>query len=241
MTASLVHYDAMDSSGSLFDLNEQQPSLSGIDLNRVGSVWVHRRDQTHWVWRGCWWEQAAADDLGPLLDRLCAHTALPSSEYLPESTRAVVAYRVIAAFLTHQILSPGRWTCRNGHLDSSDEGGRRDELFERFPEARERLRHADISDLFGQPAYRFWFLLKDDDPGLAVEPSSGLAWDTKGAGSILIAGIRGRTRSGRPCGQRRDTFCPDAFRQSHPTRSALRSRLHHRPGTRGGLAWLLLT
>jgi hypothetical protein len=164
------------------------PNLDRIELNRHGSIWVHRRDHTHWVWRGCWLELVLANDSQLLLDRLCGQAGLPPVSRTPRATRMSVSYRVIAAFMTHQSLGRQRWECRNGYLDSSGvSSGQRDELFDNFPAARERLLVCEPDDPFAIPAYRFWFLLKDGKPRLAFEPSQGLAWNTSGGATDLLA------------------------------------------------------
>lgn len=172
---------------SLID-QDQLSNLRSIDLNRIGSVWVHRRDDSDWVWRGCWTELLLVDDSRLPLDRLCWQAGLAAVLRLPNATRSVVSYRVISAFLTHQMLGRQRWECRNGFLDGSGmSGGQRDEWFDRIPAAGERMLVSEPSDPFGQPAYRFWFLLKDGEPRLAIEPSRGFAYDTRGHTTNLFA------------------------------------------------------
>jgi hypothetical protein len=67
--------------------------------------------------------------------------------------------------------SPGsvlQW--RNGNLGSSGgEGGRRDEYFRVFPAADEAC-VPEGNDLPGIPACRFWFLVRNGVPILAIEP-----------------------------------------------------------------------
>jgi hypothetical protein len=74
---------------SLIDQDEAS-SLRGIDLNRVGSVWVHKRDGSDWAWRGSWLEMVAVEDARPLLDRLCRRSDLPSLPHLIYLHRHVV-------------------------------------------------------------------------------------------------------------------------------------------------------
>src|ERR1700722_3471900 len=151
--------------------------LSRIDLNRAGSIWVHRLDHSSWTWRDCWQELVTADDLRPLLDRLRVQAGLPPvglapADRLPRSTRSVVTYRMIAAFLAHQVFSRTRWQCLNGYLDSSGmSGGVRHQFFDEFPAARERMTNSvNLFDDGGQAASGFWFLVKNDVPKLAIEP-----------------------------------------------------------------------
>jgi hypothetical protein len=100
-----------------------------------------------------------------------------------------VAYRVIAAFLAHAVFGRVKWECRNGYLDSSGGfgGGQRKEFFEGFPAARGRLAVRETHDVLAEPAYRFWFLLKDEKPRIAIEATRGIAWDSEGRKIDLFA------------------------------------------------------
>jgi hypothetical protein len=173
---------------SLIDQDEKS-NLRCIDLNRVGGVWVHKRDGSHWAWRGSWLEMLAVENPMPLLDRLCQRSGLQSMGHLPSSTRTVVTYRVIAAFLTNAVFGRVKYECRNGCLDSSGGfgGGPREEYFEHFPAARTRLKVHETYDVLAEPAYRFWFLLKGDKPRVAIEAARGLAWDSEGRTTDLYA------------------------------------------------------
>lgn len=49
-------------------------------------------------------------------------------------------------------------------------------------------------DLLGVPAYRFWFLLQDGEPQLAIEATRGMAWNRKGQATNLFAAYWARHR-----------------------------------------------
>ena len=172
---------------------EEASGLERIDLNRAGSAFVCQRGHQGWawVWRDCWPEMVATGDPRDLLDRLCARAGLMPVTRIPRATPAVVAYRVISAFLAHAMFGRVGWECRNGYLDSSGmSGGRRDELFEHFPMARQRLAVRQADDVLGIAAYRFWFLMRKDQPLLAIEAKNGIAWDTSGHETDLFAKYR---------------------------------------------------
>lgn len=181
-------------------LLDQDPAsgLERIDLNREGSTFVWSKDQQEgwrWVWRGCWPEMVATADPRELLDRLSQHAGLAPVKHVPHANAQVVAYRVISAFLSHAIFGRVNWDCRNGYLDSSGmSGGRRDELFQGFPSARQRLAIRERDDVLDIPAYRFWFILKNDTPVLAIEAKHGLAWDAAGRQTDLFAEYRTQRR-----------------------------------------------
>lgn len=164
--------------------------LQRIDLNRVGSVWVHRHNEA-WPWRNPWAELVANDDPKDFLDRLCDETPLARPGDIPPTSSATIGYRVVASLLTHAIFGRKHWECRNGCEDTSGYGGgARETLFDRFPGAAERLRVKEPDDLLDQPAYRFWFVLEDDRPVLAFEAMTGIAWTTSGREIDLLAKYR---------------------------------------------------
>jgi len=79
-----------------------------------------------------------------------------------------------------------RWEWRNGQLDASDGGGQREELFAALPSAADAC-VAVRGDLLGSPGYRFWFLLADGRPVLAVELSSARVYAVADSWSVLDA------------------------------------------------------
>lgn len=172
---------------------DKNSSLERVDLNRVGSIWVHRRDHSSWTWRNCWHELVTAHDLEPQLDRLRAQAGLPAvdtapADHLPKTTRSAVAYRMIAAFLAHQVFTSARWKCLNGYLDSEGmSSGVRNQFFDKFRAARERMEEEDSSRLFGTAAYDFWFLVEGDEPWVVIEPKQGFAWASDGRKTDLFA------------------------------------------------------
>jgi hypothetical protein len=115
-----------------------------------------------------------------VVDRLCQQAQLEQPAGLPASTPPVVVYRCIATFLAPAAFGRARWECRNGYCSTSGYGdGVRDEWFNAFPSARERLRVRHRDDTRGEPAFRFWFLLQDGKPKLCLE-STGRSWDLSG-------------------------------------------------------------
>ncbi len=56
---------------------------------------------------------------------------------------------------------------------------RLDQDVQPFPQATERLRKQLKTHILGDPAYRFWFLLRNDQPVLCLE-ITGVAWTLAG-------------------------------------------------------------
>lgn len=84
----------------------------------------------------------------------CAHGGRESH------TASQIARRLLKLHLSE---IPGTWSCRNGIADSSRGPERRLGLFAEVPAGMERLAAAPTHPL-GDPAYAFWFLLRDGVP-----------------------------------------------------------------------------
>ena len=155
-----------------------------IDLNRVGSVHVpHRFDNgvegpsPFAQWR----DVLATDDVRLFADSLCTAAGLRTPSQLPASTSRSLVYRFLSSFLGTTVFTSNLWRPESGYADSSGAVGSdiRQEYFDLFPLAAERLRVVVAADLLNQPAYRFWFLTLDGEPQLALE-TTGVAWTRNG-------------------------------------------------------------
>ncbi len=127
------------------------------------------------------WDMMAqdSDTQGPL-DLVCSSLGLEVPAKLPPSTPEVLVYRFIAAFLSQASFQKDRWECRNGMLDTSGYGGGPvDEYFTPFPAVREHLKKTLPDDFLNEPAYRYWFILKNGNPVICLQ-KQGLAWLPEG-------------------------------------------------------------
>jgi hypothetical protein len=138
------------------------------DFNRNGSLHLPRGRLT-------WQEILDASDSKKMLDNICQMMGFPKVENILPSTPTTLVYRFIATFLTHATFGIHRWECRNGYEDTSGYGGGVVSDFEGFPSAQERCKVKLEDDILKQPAYRFWFLRKEDKPLLCLE-TVGLLW-----------------------------------------------------------------
>ena len=138
------------------------------DLNRDGSLHLPGGTLS-------WQEILNASDPKMMLDKICQMLRFPKVGNTPHSTPTTLVYRFIATFLTHATLGIHKWECRNGYEDTSGYGGGVVSAFKDFPQAQERLKINLEDDILRQPAYRFWFLRKDDKPLLCLE-TVGLVW-----------------------------------------------------------------
>ncbi|WP_433803551.1 hypothetical protein [Actinomycetospora sp. CA-084318] len=136
-----------------------------LDLNREGSI--HAR-----TFKLTWVDALAAPGGHDLIKRLEADLDLSHNATTPATTARTLTYRVLARVLTSLVDDRHRWDARNGYYDSSGgDGGQRTEL-QQFPTVVDALEDRRPDDLLGIPAYRFWVLLRDDDP-VAVLDTDG--------------------------------------------------------------------
>lgn len=123
-----------------------------------------------------WNKMIESVDLKDLLDNISKMMGLPiPTSSLPSSTNTTLVYRFISSFLTHATFGKNKWECRNGCRDTSGYGGGVSKDFDMFVGAQKQIREIFPDDILGQPAYRFWFLRKNDVPVLCLE-TSGLVW-----------------------------------------------------------------
>jgi hypothetical protein len=172
---------------TLFPKEGRHP-FERLDFNRLGGLTYHylRPDgsQTFKVWPDFWAEFFNAADTREPMRKLAMFASLPPVAQLKTPTPAILAYRFIAGFLTHVAFNASfgsfNWECQNGYLDTSDGfGGVWESRFAEFPAAAERMREPSMDDPFGVPAYRFWFILLNEDPQLCLE-TTGRIWDRQG-------------------------------------------------------------
>lgn len=162
------------------------------ELNRQGRLHIGRMDgqPSASVSMDVWPRLATGETPRVILDEWCRHIHLPVPIPLPPGTPASLTYRIIAACLKQRIFDAGTWRCVNGFLDTSGwSGGVRDELFARFPGARARLRVAEHDDVLQAPAYRFWFLVRDEEPEVCLE-TTGTSWLPNGSSHDLVTEYR---------------------------------------------------
>ena len=108
--------------------------------------------------------------------------------------------RAIAQLLAPTTFDRRRFECRNGYYYGSNGGAVRWDWFNAFPRSIPRLRTGGHTDFRGEPAFRFWFVLRDGDPRLAFE-DTGWAWTLQGeeidivdlyqrAGTLQVVAVR---------------------------------------------------
>jgi hypothetical protein len=166
--------------GGLYDcLTLVDPAgLPVAEFNREGDLQIWRssegrRDSPKSL--DVWGHLSVADDPKEVLDLLSREIGVAVPSRLPRTGRPVLVYRFVAALLSQSVFGRAGWECRNGFFDSSGEECGVRPYFDSYPAARQRLGKPHQGDIAGQPAFRFWFVIRDDEPLVCLE-TTGHAW-----------------------------------------------------------------
>lgn len=144
---------------------------SVLQINRGGSLHVRLGNDVESY--PDWCERMLIDPV-TYLDEITRSIGYEVPSPLPSSTPATLAFRYISEILTHTIGRREHWECRNGFLDSSGwEGGKREDWFALFP-TTESETAAQLPERSLDPAYAYWFLLKNGDPVLCLDTDGRL-------------------------------------------------------------------
>ncbi len=159
-----------------------------LGLNRSGSAHIERFDDGRSVTRPDIWDEYLRGDPIDLVLNLERDAGLQAPTVLPQMTPAALTYACIAELMARTVDARRRIECRNGYLDHSGMGScdPRHELFTRFPRAERRAQEHERGDILDDPWYRFWFVLVDGEPSLALEPLTGTAWTEDGEEHDLV-------------------------------------------------------
>jgi hypothetical protein len=151
----------------------QNPAIA-IDVNRGGgSVHIHKDalglDGDMSV-HSDWMERMLGPEPDKFLDEIAHEARLTVPKKLPASTAATLTYRYISDSLAHSIGRFEKWECRNGFADTSGYGGGvRHQFFEQFSVFADENTIRRGSPIFGEHAYNFWFLMKNEQPVLCLD------------------------------------------------------------------------
>lgn len=167
--------------GGQYDcLTIASPTATGgtIQLNRNGSIQVHQRfdDSPDPQWEPTSWDEYLRADPRAFLDSLERAAGLPLPRHVPPSDPMTLAYRVFAGLAATAMKSVHPIEIQSGFIDTSGYGGGPNDALDMFPAIPAELRRLQDTDLFGEPGYRFWVVLRDRVPILAVEQDEGMAW-----------------------------------------------------------------
>ena len=162
----------------LGDGNQIDPG--NVPLNRNGTIQIHGRFDGKEVrdWEPTEWDEYLASDPREFLLRLEAAAGLDAPSTTPASTPTTLTYRVLAAVAATAVMSVHPIDIQEGFIDSSDWSGPNATL-DRFPIESARL-VAGPADLYGQAGYRFWIVVRDGEPLVAVDQADATAWAPAG-------------------------------------------------------------
>lgn len=166
-----------------------------VRLNRVGTIQVLDRfdgrpsDQ----WRPTEWTEYLFAEPRAFLDRLERAAGLPSPPQVPSATPRTLTYRVLAAIAATAFKSVHQIEIQQGYVDSSGYDAGPNENLDGFPIDPAHLR-ALPGDLFDEPRYRFWIVVRDRAPVLAVDEADALAWTPHGATPIELMALYEQSR-----------------------------------------------
>jgi hypothetical protein len=155
-----------------------QDNAGTIQLNREGTIQVSERfdDNPAEEWEPTAWDDYLRADPRDFLIRLERASGLPQPPHVPPAVPMTLTYRVLAALASTAFKSIHRIEIQQGYIDTSGYGGGPNTALDAFSSIPADLLLAGDSDLFGEPGYRFWVLLRDDTPILAFEQREGMVW-----------------------------------------------------------------
>ncbi len=162
-------------------------------MNRNGTIQVHERFEGGLSsgWEPAEWDEYLRAAPGEFLDRLERASGLTRT-----ATRAAVGAgdthlsRACSRSASTAVKSVHGIEIQPGYIDTSGYGGGPNEILETFRAIPDDLRRTQDGDLFGEPGYRFWIVMRNDVPILAFEQDKGLAWTQHHPDATDLLGLR---------------------------------------------------
>lgn len=144
--------------------------MPGIVLDRAGGVSLLRFDTSAADALSDYWAHYVAGDPKAMLRALEGRAGLGRPATMPSSSRAMLAYRVLAAVAAAAVFGIRRVEIRAGITQTALGGGLRAGLFAAFPAMRAFAPPGE------DPFEDTWFVCVDDVPHLAIDAASGTVW-----------------------------------------------------------------
>jgi hypothetical protein len=149
-----------------------------IDLNRNGRIHLVQRfdgrpgNESEPIE----WDDYLLADPRTFVDDLERAIGLPTPPHVPPSTSRTLTYRVLAALAVTAFKSVHPIEIQPGYWDTSGWSGGPNDALDSFPAIPDVLRRPDRDDPHGGAGKRFWAVLRDGVPILALEEDEGMAW-----------------------------------------------------------------
>ena len=149
-----------------------------IQLNRSGTIQVHERFDQGRVdgWEPTEWDEYLRADPRNFIDRLERAGGLTRPAHVPSSVPMTLTCRVLAALAATAVKTVHRIEIQSGYIDGSGYGGGPNAMLDSFAGIPDDLRRTRHGDLFDEPGYRFWIVMRNDAPLLAFEQDTATAW-----------------------------------------------------------------
>jgi hypothetical protein len=167
-----------------------------IRLNREGTIQVLERFDGREAcdWRPTEWDDYLRADPREFLHRLEIAAGLPVPAHVPPTTPTTLTYRVLAAIASTAIKSVHPIEIQPGFIDTSGYGGGPNDALASFSAIPAELLLPSDDDFYGEAGYRFWIVLRDDVPVLALEQRAGVAWTQHHDVSFSLMGLYEESR-----------------------------------------------
>lgn len=148
-----------------------------VRLNRVGTIQILDRfdGRSPVDWRPTEWSEYLLADPRSFLIELERDAGLTAPVRVPRATPTTLTYRLLAAIAAMAFKSVHPVEIQQGFIDSSGYDAGANENLERFPIDSERL-YSRSDDFLGEARYRFWIVVRDGVPVLAIDQADGFAW-----------------------------------------------------------------
>jgi hypothetical protein len=156
-----------------------------LRLNRSGTIQVLERFDGRPAdeWRPTEWSEYLFAEPRAFLNRLERAAGLPTPSQVPTAAPRMRTYRVLAAIAATAFKSVHPIEIREGVVDTSGYGGGHNENLDAFSIDAGRLRPGP-DDFFGEAGYRFWIVVRDQVPVLAIDQADACAWTPHGHAPI---------------------------------------------------------
>ena len=166
-----------------------------VRLNREGTIQVLERFDGRPAdeWRPTEWTEYLFVEPRAFLDRLERAAGLPSPSQVPTATPRTLTYRVLAAIAATAFKSVHPIEIQEGFIDTSGYGGGHNENLDAFPIDPERLR-AGPDDFCDEAGYRFWIVVRDQVPILAIDQADSFAWTPHGSTPVEVMALFKKSR-----------------------------------------------
>ena len=149
-----------------------------LRLNRDGTIQVVKRfdGRSSDTWQPTSWDEYLRADPHDFLISLEAAAGLPRPGQVPATSPTTLVLRILAAIASTAVKSVNAMDIQSGYIDTAGYGGGPNTALGAFPAIPADLVRPRDDDFCGQPGYRFWIVVREGNPILALEQTEGLAW-----------------------------------------------------------------